>query len=487
MTPNILLIMCDQLRADVLSCYGQTELHTPNIDRIAQMGVRFERAYSQTPVCMPARHSLIAGKNAFETGFLDNAQKNPIVDHPLAAVIRENGYYTCAVGKMHFVPVLEHYGFDKRYVSEEIPRHYDDDDYLKYLVNEGFSDVVEPHGHRSEQYYVPQISQLPEQYHNNTWVADRSIEVIRKNANRPFFLFSSFIKPHPPFEPTREYAQCCDGTEAPHEIIGHDDEKPVDDIISIQNGYKVNGYHRLTVQQRQQIRAHYYDCVIQLDRQIGRILDCLEEEHLLENTVILFTSDHGEMLGDHCSYGKRNYYESSARIPLLIAWKDHFKSGFSTDQFAVLPDLYATAVTLSGTDCDTAKQALTSSSGVNLVPILTNDFVQEFQYRQEIIGEFGWGRQFKCMLREGAFKYIYFANGGREQLFDLENDPEEKNNIASQRQDQCKKYRDRLYHYYTEKGLPEALGENSLKCYPYQPPEIGSYIDQYPHWQEYVR
>ena len=199
--PNLLLIMCDQLRADVLGCYGNDYVKTPNIDRLAEKGVTFNRAYSTTPVCIPARHATISGKNPFQLGMLENTHQREEIPHPLARQVRDAGYYTCAVGKMHFVPAREHFGFDRMYLSEEIPGHIQDDDYLQFLQRQGYGDVIEPHGKRSETYYVPQVSELPESLHTTAWTGNKTCEVIRKNRNRPFFLFSSFIKPHPPFDP----------------------------------------------------------------------------------------------------------------------------------------------------------------------------------------------------------------------------------------------------------------------------------------------
>ena len=148
--PNILLIMCDQLRADVLGCYGDDYVKTPNIDRLAKNGITFNRAYSTAPVCIPARHATISGKNPFQLGMMENTWEREEIHYPLASQIRDAGYYTCAVGKMHFVPTREHFGFDRMYLSEEIPRHIQDDDYLQFLLKKGGEDVVEPRVKRSE-------------------------------------------------------------------------------------------------------------------------------------------------------------------------------------------------------------------------------------------------------------------------------------------------------------------------------------------------
>jgi choline-sulfatase len=263
--PNLLLIMCDQLRADVLGCYGNSVIRTPNIDRLAERGICFDRGYSLTPVCIPARHSLIAGQKAFKLGMLQNTHhRHPIMD-PLPQRIREAGYFTCAVGKMHFVPTREHFGFDRMLLSEEIPAHIQDDDYLLYLQEQGYSQITEPHGKRSQYYYVPQTSLLPEDIHTTTWTANTASRIIEKNRDRPFFLFTSFIKPQPPFDPCPPYASIYTIDDIPEPQSRETDLHPVDRIIAYQNSYKVNGIQNTTEKQIKEIRAAYYGCVTQID------------------------------------------------------------------------------------------------------------------------------------------------------------------------------------------------------------------------------
>ena len=306
--PNILLIMCDQLRADVLGCYGNSLVNTPNINRLASRGVRFERAYSQTPVCVPARHGLISGKSPFEIGLIDNDRNIKEFSNPLPELVKKQGYFTCAVGKMHFYPVRKHYGFDRMYLSEEVPGHFYDDDYLQFLQKAGYSHVVEPHGKRSETYYVPQTSELPEPLHTTTWTAEQTCEVIRKNRNRPFFVFASFIKPHPPFDPCVPYDTMYPLEQVPEPVCREEELRPTDYSIDLQNDYKVNGVDHMTQEDIKKIRAAYYGSVTQLDRQIGKIFDELDENGLTDNTLVILTSDHGEMLGDHYAFGKRTFY-----------------------------------------------------------------------------------------------------------------------------------------------------------------------------------
>ncbi|CAG7615579.1 sulfatase [Paenibacillus allorhizosphaerae] len=475
--PNILLIMCDQLRFDVLGCYGNKQVQTPNIDRLAQRGICFDRAYSQTPVCVPARHGLIAGQHPFELGLLKNERLAKEIAHPLPELIRKQGYYTCAVGKMHFQPVRKHYGFDRMYLSEEIPTHIENDDYLQFLREQGYGHVIEPHGKRSELYYVPQISELPEHLHTTAWTADTTCRVIGNNRNRPFFLFTSFIKPHPPFDPCMPYDEMYNPEQVPKPARKEHERTPDDYAIDVMNDYKVNGIDSLSMEEELKMRAYYYGCVSQVDKQVGRILDKLESCGLLDDTLIIFTSDHGEMLGDHYSYGKRTFYEASARIPLIVSWPAVLPQGERRDHLALLQDIYATLIAVSG---GTVPE---SSSGRNLIPAATKE--QE-PSRAKIFAEVGRGRVMKMMLRWGDYKYIYHTNGGKQNLYDLRADPDEWTDIAAHHPELCLHCQKEMVEHYRSYGFAEALDGDRLVRYEPKRHEPQGFLDQSPRWPQTV-
>lgn len=475
--PNLLLIMCDQLRADVLGCYGNKFVRTPNIDRLARQGVCFDNAYSQTPVCVPARYGLISGLNPFELGLTDNGRRTREIEHPLAGQIRNQRYFTCAVGKMHFTPVREHYGFDRMFLSEEIPGHLQDDDFLLFLREQGYGHIVEPHGKRSDTYYVPQVSELPEHLHTSAWTADLTCETIRKNRNRPFFLFTSFIKPHPPFDPCEPYHAMYPPDKVPMPVRQESEREPDDTSIDEQNDYKVNGIDSVSDDDVRKIRAHYYGLVSQVDAQIGKILDTLEEYGLSDNTLVIFTADHGEMLGDHYSFGKRTFYEPSARIPFIVRWPRRLPAGERRRQLVHLQDIYATLIDASGGEVPAA------SSGRSVLPACLN---AQTSLRRRLIGEFGRGRRLKFMLRWDDYKYIYHANGAKEQLFHLIEDPFELTNLASQYPELCAQCRRELAMYYQSHGFDEALDGNDLRKFPYERHKPKGFLNQYPKWPSTV-
>lgn len=475
--PNLLLIMCDQLRADVLGCYGNSFVKTPNIDQVAKRGVCFDEAYSQTPVCVPARHGLMSGQNPFELGLMDNSPEKGEMKYPLPEMIRQQGYATFAVGKMHFSPVRSHHGFDRMYLSEEIPGHFQDDDFLQYLNENGYGHLKEPHGKRSENYYVPKVSELPEDMHTTAWTAEKTCELIRNNRNRPFFIFNSFIKPHPPFDPCVPYDQMYPLDQIPTPIRRNDEHVPDDYSIDVQNDYKVNGIQNLSHEDELKIRSYYFGCVSQIDKQIGNILHTLEECKLLDDTLIIFTADHGEMLGDHFSYGKRTFYEASAKVPMIVSWPATLPQGERREHFAMLQDIYHTLINAAG---GVIPQI---SSGKNLISAIKQSGEP---FRKQIHGEFGEGVAMKMMLRWDRYKYIYHVNGGKENLYDLLEDPNELVDISKGNPEICQHCQENMVTYYREYHLEIALNKDKLIQFPETKHQPQGFLNQFPKWPETV-
>lgn len=460
---NILLIMCDQLRRD---CLSDSNVKTPNLDALRADGVTFSNCISQTPVCIPARHSLISGQEAFEIGLCENAGARGEIRYPLPSLVRGAGYSTMAVGKMHFISTREHFGFDRMYLSEEIPAYIQDDDYIPWLRENGYTDIIEPHGARSETYYVPQTSRLPEKFHTTAWTADKTVEVINANKNRPFFVFSSFIKPHPPFDPCVPY----DTMYNPAEVslpLDYDAE-PYDNAVTVQNGYKVGGKQNMTEDWLRRMRAHYYGCVTQVDAAVGRIIAYLKESGLYDRTTIIFTSDHGEMLGDHGAFGKRTYYEQSCGIPLIIKRAYEAERGGVSQRLCTLPDVYATILGAAGAPIPE------TCRGIDLLSC-------ENDAGRMIFAQYGRKRDFKAMLRWENYKYIYIANGRRGILYDLIKDPDEKSPVCSA---EIEKFAySGLVCHFQKLGFGEALDSGSLIGFDYKAPVAGGYLNQYPSWQ----
>ena len=314
--PNILLIFTDQQRHDALGAAGNPIIRTPNLDRLAAEGVRFANAYSPSPVCVPARCAMITGQYPHHNGCYDNSDPMPVDRPSLMDALTGAGYRTHGIGKMHFTPdSLALRGFQTRERSEEIPDAVADDDYLQFLAANGCDYVHDLMGPRGEMYYIPQPAQVPARLHNTQWVGDRAVEFIGGAGDGdPFFLFASFIHPHPPFSPPTPWNKLYRAPDMPLPHRPTDYEALQVHINRFQNRYKFRdqGFD-LNLARTQ--KAYYYGCVSFVDYQIGRILDALAATGRLDDTLIVFASDHGEFLGDYGCYGKRAMLDPAARIP----------------------------------------------------------------------------------------------------------------------------------------------------------------------------
>ncbi len=304
--PNILLITTDQQRFDTINAAGYSYAITPSLDALAADGIIYRNAYSPNPACIPARHNILTGLTArfhtFSKNYFNNETQIPEGIPTFPRILSDAGYDTAAVGKMHFSPARRSNGFNHLLTMEEIPYYLEDDDYLQYLGNENIP-VLSPHGVRHCLYMRPQESIVPERNHGSRWVADRSIEYIKTNhGTRPFMLWSSFIEPHPPFDVPPEYARLYDNVPLP---------RPYSSITETSvNAEECRAIiEDMTEEEIRRSRELYYAAIAYADSQIGRIIGALKEEGLYDNTLIIFTSDHGEMLGDNGTWQKFQAYK----------------------------------------------------------------------------------------------------------------------------------------------------------------------------------
>jgi arylsulfatase len=414
--PNILLLFCDQLRADVLGCYGHPFAVTPAIDGLAARGTVFDSAYTPSPVCVPARCSLVFGAEPGETGCHDNGFPMPGDPPSLMSRLADQGYRTHGVGKMHFSGrPPERWGFHTRDVGEEFGTAAGDD-YVRFLAERGYGHVERPHGLRSEMYYLPQLSPVPEQLHYSHWVADRSLDFLRtRPRDQPFFLWSSFIHPHPPFAPPSPWHRLYPPALMP------DPRRPPSgaELLTVhnikQNRYKFRdgGEDRRL---RQLIIAYYLACVSFVDAQIGRILAALAATGELADTLVLLSADHGEFLGDYGCFGKRSFLDPAARVPLVCTGPG-FPPGRSralASLIDVLPTLLAAAgeregaATREGRPLQDAGQAA----------------------RTAVYGQLQRGEVGLYLAMTRRWKYVYSAADRREYLLDRVRDPHETMNLA---------------------------------------------------------
>ncbi|MCH8292495.1 sulfatase-like hydrolase/transferase [Candidatus Poribacteria bacterium] len=402
-TPNIMLVMTDQQRFDTVAALGNPLIQTPALDRLVTEGTSFTSAYCPSPVCVASRCSLLLGQWPHQTGCTANTPM-PQDRTSLMEFLQDAGYQTHGIGKMHFSPDRKKlWGFDTRDFSEE---GTGPDDFTQLLQDNGFDHVVAPHGERSEYYYIPQPSQLPTRLHHTQWVGDCTIDFLRRREkDRPFFCWSSFIKPHPPFESPVPWSRLYRTVEMPLPFLPTDYEQLLTYWNRLQNRYKYRDQGS-DMNLLRTMRAAYYAAISFIDYQLGRIFEALATEGILDDTLILFTSDHGELLGDYNSYGKRSFLDVAARVPLLARYPERFPANVQCDYPASLVDVLPTCL-----------QAAGLPPGDEHIGVDLGDLVAGQAQRDAIIGQLGTENTGLYMLLTGEFKYIYSAADRREWLF----------------------------------------------------------------------
>ncbi|MCF8563824.1 sulfatase-like hydrolase/transferase [Alicyclobacillus tolerans] len=323
MQPNIVLITCDHLRADLMGCAGHEIIQTPHIDLLAKRGVRFTQAYSTTPVCIPARASIMTGLHGHHLGVTELQPGFEIpVEETLPKQLSKVGYQTLVVGKMHTYPERCHYGFDNMILWEEGRRlgetygeHHGYGDYEQWLAEQGYAGLAFAHGMTNNEYAMSPWH-LPDHLHPTEWIGYQTCkEIKRRDWTRPLFIWSSFTAPHPPITPLLRDLYLYEQVKMPQPVVGDWAEKhPIFHQIQLAQH---SGGHKTDLQIDLAFRA-FYASVTQVDRQINRIIGTLREEGMLENTWFIFTSDHGDNLGDHHLWAKTNFLKGSCNIPMIV-------------------------------------------------------------------------------------------------------------------------------------------------------------------------
>lgn len=425
--PNILVIFTDQQRYDSISALGNPVIRTPQYDRLVREGTVFTAAYTPAPECVPARCAFTMGQYPARTRCYANGHPWPFDEketfmHALARA----GYYTHAVGKLHFEPqrtAHELHGFHSRERQEEIVKNPEHDEYLQFLWANGFKHVTDPHGVRGEMYYIPQPAQMPAALHPTQWVGDRAVAFLRARARseQPWFLFASFIHPHPPFCPPAPWHKLYRDLDVPLPFIPVDAENLWIYVNRTQNRTKRRdrGFDLNLLRMQ---RAYYFACVSFIDYQIGRMLAALEETGALDDTVVVCTTDHGELLGDYGCYGKRSYHDPVTRVPLIVRYPPLFAPGARCDTPASLLDLTATMLELAG-----AQFATHQPDGVSLLALARGAHQDRTVFVQ--LNQAGDAIYLAVNRR---WKYVYSAPDQRELLFDRLHDPLDTRDCAGQ-------------------------------------------------------
>jgi len=468
--PNILYIMTDQQRFDTIAALGNEHIYTPNMDRLVRRGVSFTQGYSTCPVCVAARTTIRTGCDPPTTRIFSNGRSEPVPGQAdtlegrcgdyLARTMSAAGYRTFGVGKFHTFPWNEDVGYESQLHSEELygsPEQRRGDAYAGWIAREhpDFDYIEALMGERTEMYYMPQVSPLPAHLTVESWTADRAIEALSASDDRPYFGFVSFIGPHPPFAPPVPFNRIYDPDRMPGPVRGDLDVDHLDEQIPFMN--RIIWADEINDALTRVLKARYYGEITYIDDCLGKILDAVEAREDADNTVICFFADHGDHLGDHTAWQKESFFDVSARVPFLVSWPDRLPRDVRRDDLVCLTDLFSIATHAAGQP--------QVRDGVDVLGVLEGSAAP----RETLFGYYGepGTDRFKIMVRSGDWKYIYLANGGREQLFNTAEDPAEvTNRVASDREVADELYR-RGVQACGHPGASDALDGARLRSLPY--------------------
>lgn len=427
---NVLFISADDLNCD-MSTYGNPQVKTPNLDRLANMGVRFDRAYCQQPLCGPSRASVMTGLRPNKTGFNDNRhQLRDLVPNveTLGQFFQKKGYYSGRVGKIYHYHNPKHIGTDgdddlptwtERFNPIGIDRSQEEN-----ITIENTGAAAEKRSMGISMAWWDPVSE--DEDHTDGKVATQAIKMIEKNKNKPFFIAAGFFNPHCPYVAPKKYFDLYDINDITMETLesAKEDLKDVPAMATFRDsknwpyffpGVSHDGAKRC--------KLAYYATISFLDAQIGRILDALEKNNLMEKTIIVFWSDHGYFLGEKGLWYKRKAFELSARVPLIVSVPG-VTQGKPCSRTVELVDLYPTLVDHAGFDVPKGLD------GVSLRPLLTNP---ETTWDRPAITQVHYAKDKQgYSIRSERWRYTEW-NGGKagKELYDHDNDPQEKTNLAN--------------------------------------------------------
>lgn len=441
--PNILLILCDQYRGDCFSFKGHPDVLTPNLDTLAALGQSYDHMYSATPSCIPARATLFTGKEAKHhkrVGYEDGLAWT--YENMLPELMTKAGYQTQCVGKLHVDPPRNNCGFERVLLHDGYLGHYrnvnlepelqqeNHDDYLKFLKEKKGQDADTTITGIDPNSWIARPWPYEEELHPTNWVTTESINFLKhRDKTKPFFLMSSFVRPHQPFDAPRDFFEMYSNVSLRDPHVGSWE----DNTQSLKHGAIKNSIYGTQHKRYQQLGMQgYYACITHVDHQIGRLLMSLEEQQVLDDTVILFLSDHGELLFDHHTYRKVFPYQGSVQVPLIVNIGKNvgtIKNNTPTT-LVELKDILPTCVDFAGgeipsdVDGQSLKESILDDKPIN---------------REYLHGEHAFHSQLSNQwIVTERDKYIWYSETNVEQYFDLVNDPNELTNLIDDESKQAR-------------------------------------------------
>ncbi|MFT5087540.1 MAG: arylsulfatase [Planctomycetota bacterium] len=437
--PHIIFIITDQQRFDTIRALGYDHVDTPNIDRLVHEGVTFTGCHITAPSCAPSRASLFTGYYPHTTGILKNADA---WNHSWIEELRDSGYRTINVGKMHSYPYHTPLGFEERYVVENKDRYLEEryyfDEWDKALRARGLV-KQQREFYRQRPDYNECLGaftwDLPADTHPDNFVGDMATHWIRtkpRDEDRPLFLEIGFPGPHPPYDPTPDVAQKymerdlplqpvtqeeLDGQPAPYKAMRqHNTEVDHDSVV-----------HMLepSEEQRQRQRAYYMANVEMIDTKVGEIMQALEDKGYLDNAVVVFTSDHGDCLTDHGHSQKWSMYDTITRMPMIVWSPQRFAGDRRVEGLCQQMDIGPALLELAEVKPAPTMEARSLLPALKGEPWQPREYVFAEHGRDAILQE----TEFMTMVRSANWKLVHFVDCPEGQLFDLQNDPDEINNL----------------------------------------------------------
>jgi len=424
--PNILLITTDMQRFDTLGCAGNAQIKTPNLDALAERGVRFSQAFCNNPVCMPTRATLFSGKLPSAHGVRWNVGGLGAHEPTVTKTLHDAGYQTAAIGKMHWGDMQADLGLEYLNVTHEYTVSPGVHGYRDALREAGL-DQVPPVESLPEyrEYYGAAASPLPEELHLDSFIGQATVAFLEeRDRERPFFCWCSFNGPHLPIDPAKPWDELYDPADMPLPVWEEQefDAKPPEQRAFQQNKDRGNGFgdYRAITYDLNKLRrfiAHYWGKISMIDSYIGKIIAQLQQAGDLENTVIIFTSDHGDFVGNHRLLFKSAFlYDDLVRVPLIVAWPERLKPGLVVDACVEHVDLPVSILRMAGL------QPYPGMQGEDLMPLLCGeaDALRDHAYAEAVDHR---------MLRTAEWKLVHYMGRPLGELYNLREDPHELKNL----------------------------------------------------------
>ncbi len=419
--PNVLFLIADDLNTS-LSGFGHPQCKTPNLDRLAERGVKFENMHCQFPVCGASRASIMSGLYPYANLTMGNQgtlRGNMPDVLTLPQAFRNKGYYAARVSKIY------HMGIPPEIIAGTALR--DDRESWEEAINVKALEQLAPGEStnwspqdKSTQSFTGVIASGDDHDHADGMAADRAIEILERVKGQPFFLAVGFVRPHVPLVAPKKYFDTYERADMIAPVVTEDD---LDDVPTIIRDYKRNSTtFGITPESHKGLLQAYYASISYMDAQVGRVLDALEKSGVAEDTIVVFTSDHGYLLGQHHKFQKQHLFEEATRVPFIISvpWMND-QHGRGTKKITELIDVYPTLTELAGITAPSVLQ------GTSLIPLLSDPESSAWTKAQAFTVSQSGGES----IRTPQFRFTQwgFGDSGTE-LYDLEKDPGEINNVA---------------------------------------------------------